>query len=64
MYFMSLHYSSSINYKHEGAGSEQAICSALHLRVCVLLLLCYMGLAIRQGTPMYLNHASVFFFFL
>lgn len=33
MYFVSLHYSSSINYKHEGARSEQAICSTLHLSV-------------------------------
>lgn len=33
MYFVSLHYSSSINYKHEGARSEQAICSTLHLGV-------------------------------
>lgn len=64
MYFVSLHYSSSINYKHEGARSEQAICPTLHLSACMLLLLYYMQLTIRQGTPMYQkSQFDLFYFF-
>ena len=46
MYFVSLHYSSSINYKHEGARPEQAICPILPLSACMLLLLYYMQLTL------------------
>lgn len=53
MYFVSLHYSSSINYKHEGAPSEQAICPTLYLSACILLLLYYMQFTTHPGTPMY-----------
>lgn len=63
MYFVSLHYSSSINYKHEGAGSEQGICPTLHLSARMLLLLYYMQLTIRQGTAMYQESRFDFFFF-
>lgn len=34
MYFVSLHYSSSLNYKHGGAQSEHAIC---YMSACCFL---------------------------